>query len=96
MSALPDDPDTFGPGHPEWCPVGKPEADEPHMHCSHWEDCEPCCRCGDDTPDPHCDCERCTAVRAAAGGRFELEWGCVIVILATIIVWALITLVLIR
>lgn len=29
-------------------------------HCSHWENCEPCCRCGDDTIDPECDCPRCT------------------------------------
>jgi hypothetical protein len=58
----------FGPGHPEWCPVGKPGADEEHMHCSHWSDCEPCCRCGDDTPDPNCDCPRCTYVRQADQG----------------------------
>jgi len=32
-------------------------------HCHHWYDCEPCCRCGDDTRDPNCDCELCTAVR---------------------------------
>lgn len=62
----------FGPGHPEWCP-GEPLApDSPergmHMHCSHWEDCEPCCRCGDDTPDPSCDCPRCTYVRQADQG----------------------------
>ena len=24
-------------------------------------------RCGDDTPDPHCDCPRCTQVRQEAG-----------------------------
>jgi hypothetical protein len=35
-------------------------------HCGHWYDCEPCCRCGDDTPDPMCDCPRCTAVREAS------------------------------
>jgi hypothetical protein len=65
----------FGPDHPEWCPVGKPEADEEHMHCSHWSDCEPCCRCGDDTPDPSCDCPRCTYVRQADQGypRGELR-----------------------
>lgn len=48
----------FGPGHPEWCPA----ADEKDPgHCEHWFDCEPCHRCGDDTRDPNCDCERCDA-----------------------------------
>lgn len=49
---------------PEWCPIGS--EDEPHMHCGHWSECEPCHRCGDDTPDPDCDCDRCTSARPAA------------------------------
>ena len=40
-------------------------ADDP-MHCGHWYDCEPCCRCGDDTIDPCCDCPRCTDAREAS------------------------------
>ena len=57
--------DEFGPGHPQWCP-NAPDDDE--GHCHHWWDCEPCCRCGDDTPDPSCDCPRCTYVRQAEQG----------------------------
>lgn len=53
----------FGPGHPEWCPAA-----EDHTHCNHWWDCEPCCRCGNDTPDPSCDCPRCTYERQAVDG----------------------------
>lgn len=54
---------TVGMVESSWkCPVGKPP-DEPGMHCTHWEDCMPCCRCGDNTPDPGCDCPRCTAVK---------------------------------
>lgn len=60
---------TFGPGHPEWCPAELTKGGEPnedHSHCSHWWDnCEPCCRCGDDTPDPGCDCPRCSGVKEA-------------------------------
>lgn len=44
---------------PEFCRSG-PDG----MHCYCWSECEPCHYCGDDTPDPLCDCERCTAVRA--------------------------------
>jgi hypothetical protein len=50
----------------EWCPAEFTKAGEPnddHMHCDCWYECEPCCRCGDDTPDASCDCPRCTAVR---------------------------------
>lgn len=60
----------FGPGHPEWCPAPLTKAREPndeHAHCECWGECEPCCRCGDDTPDPCCDCERCTAARDEGG-----------------------------
>lgn len=55
----------WGPKHPEWCPDA-PDPDDDRGHCGHWYDCEPCCQCGDDTPDPRCDCERCTAVREAS------------------------------
>ena len=48
-----DDPTDF-----EYCPN-----DAQHWHCEHWYDCEPCCRCGDNTPDPICDCDRCTEAR---------------------------------
>lgn len=44
----------------EICPSA-PEGEV--VHCGHWYECEPCHWCGDDTPDPNCDCERCTAVR---------------------------------
>lgn len=50
----------LGPGDPEWCPNAP--TDDPG-HCGHWSDCEPCCRCGDDTRDPRCDCEKCAAAR---------------------------------
>lgn len=55
----------------ETCRVGDPE-DGPY-HCSHWYDCEPCHRCGDDTVDPGCDCDRCTAVREARA--LPLVWS---------------------
>lgn len=42
-------------------------------HCGHWYDCEPCHRCGDDTVDPDCDCDRCTAARPPA--FFFKQWG---------------------
>lgn len=60
-------PEVFGPGHREWCPNAP--GDDPG-HCSHWYDCEPCHRCGDDTPDPGCDCVRCWAARTIRPGRF--------------------------
>lgn len=44
----------------EHCPNAP--ADDPG-HCIHWYECEPCHRCGDDTVDPQCDCDRCTALR---------------------------------
>lgn len=50
----------------EFCPVGKP--DEPNMHCACWYECQPCCRCGDDTIDPGCDCDRCSYARQEEGG----------------------------
>ena len=62
MTPRPDAP--FGPEHPEWCPVGNPDEGSNHAHCGHWYECEPCHRCGDDTPDPNCDCDRCTAARS--------------------------------
>ena len=62
------DPVEFGPGHPEWCPVGDPDEVSNHGHCAHWYECEPCHRCGDDTPDPSCDCPRCTYDRQAENG----------------------------
>lgn len=46
------------PADPEFCP-GHPDG----QHCYCWSECEPCHYCGDDTPDPLCDCERCAAVR---------------------------------
>lgn len=58
--------------NPEYCPAAAeldPDYDPAHdhlpVHCPHWYDCEPCHWCGDDTPDPFCDCDRCTAVRLA-------------------------------
>lgn len=48
----------------EFCPSSK---DSRNGHCSCWSDCEPCHWCGDDTPDPLCDCERCTAAREVVG-----------------------------
>lgn len=42
----------------DYCP-----GSDSHWHCPCWSDCEPCHYCGDDTPDPMCDCDRCTAVR---------------------------------
>ena len=53
----------FGPGDPEWCAVGDPADVLENAHCGHWYKCEPCHWCGDDTPDPSCDCPRCTAAR---------------------------------
>lgn len=63
--------DRCNPARPdEACPAAPP-ADP--GHCGHWYDCEPCHRCGDDTPDPECDCDRCTAVRPPA--FFFKQWG---------------------
>lgn len=52
----------------EFCPNAP--ADDPG-HCEHWYDCEPCHRCGDDTIDPNCDCERCTSHRAASAAGIQ-------------------------
>lgn len=60
--------DLFGPGHPEWCPVGDPKDVLENAHCGHWYNCEPCHYCGDDTPDLNCDCDRCTYARQATQG----------------------------
>lgn len=54
----------------EHCPAA-PENDP--GHCGHWDDCEPCCRCGDDTIDPECDCQRCSAARPPR--FFFKQWG---------------------
>lgn len=37
--------------------ISRPCASEDD-HCTHWWDCEPCCRCGDDTEPESCDCPR--------------------------------------
>ena len=72
--------DRCNPPRPsETCPAAT--EDDPG-HCGHWYDCEPCHRCGDDTIDPHCDCDRCSAARPPAflfkqgGSVLAKEWGC--------------------
>ena len=49
----------------EFCPNAP---DDDPGHCGHWYECEPCHHCGDDTPDPECDCPRCTYVRQGKHG----------------------------
>lgn len=57
---LPDALVAVASGPDEHCPSSKDDAE---LHCEHWYECEPCCWCGDDTPDPRCDCPRCSALR---------------------------------
>ena len=49
----------------EYCPNSKDD-----LHCAHWEDCEPCCRCGDHPPckaDEDGYCESCELPLDAEG-----------------------------
>ena len=44
-------------GNPEECPKAVDG-----MHCEHWWDCGPCCRCGViGIPGHPCDCDCCDA-----------------------------------
>lgn len=55
----------------EDCSVGDPVAGP--YHCGHWYDCQPCHRCGDDTVDLTCDCDRCSAARDRLACPFPFE-----------------------
>lgn len=34
-----------------------PNSKDGFGHCPHWDDCDPCCWCGDNTEDLNCDCD---------------------------------------